>query len=55
MEIDPVHRAPAENYKLITGLIVPRPTAWITSVTPVGHQSRAIFRLRARDAQADRC
>lgn len=32
MDIDPKGRTPDENYKLITGLIVPRPIAWITSL-----------------------
>jgi hypothetical protein len=32
MEIDPQRRTSEDNYKLITGLIVPRPIAWITAL-----------------------
>lgn len=32
MDIDPRGRTPNQNYKLITGLIVPRPIAWVTTL-----------------------
>jgi flavin reductase (DIM6/NTAB) family NADH-FMN oxidoreductase RutF len=31
MHIDPETTAPADNYKLLTNLVVPRPIAWVTS------------------------
>lgn len=31
MQIDPEKTAPADNYKLLTNLVVPRPIAWVTS------------------------
>ena len=43
MEIDPKHHTPEENYKLITGLIVPRPIAWITTLCDDGTINLAPF------------
>ena len=43
MEIDPQRRTSEENYKLITGLIVPRPIAWITTLSDNGRVNLAPF------------
>ena len=43
MEIDPRSRTAEENYKLITGLIVPRPIAWITTLSDNGAVNLAPF------------
>lgn len=43
IEIDPRSRTPDENYKLITGLIVPRPIAWVTSLCADGTVNLAPF------------
>lgn len=34
MQIDPSLHSVADNYKLLTNLVVPRPIAWVTSVNP---------------------
>jgi flavin reductase (DIM6/NTAB) family NADH-FMN oxidoreductase RutF len=31
MQIDPSHHSTADNYKLLTNLVVPRPIAWVSS------------------------
>ncbi len=43
MDIDPKTRTLDETYKLITGLIVPRPVAWITSLSSNGTVNLAPF------------
>ena len=43
MNIDPSQQAPADNYKLMTNLIVPRPIAWITSQNETGVVNLAPF------------
>jgi flavin reductase (DIM6/NTAB) family NADH-FMN oxidoreductase RutF len=34
MHIDPAAHSDAENYKLLTNLVVPRPIAWVTTLGP---------------------
>jgi hypothetical protein len=36
MQIDPSQHSVADNYKLLTNLVVPRPIAWVTSVNVGG-------------------
>ena len=43
IEVDPGPQSHAENYKLMTGLIVPRPIAWISTLSPEGHVNLAPF------------
>jgi flavin reductase (DIM6/NTAB) family NADH-FMN oxidoreductase RutF len=43
MDIDPKTRTLDETYKLITGMIVPRPVAWITSLSSNGAVNLAPF------------
>lgn len=43
MQIDPVLQTKADNYKLLTNLVVPRPIAWITSVGEGGQINLAPF------------
>jgi flavin reductase (DIM6/NTAB) family NADH-FMN oxidoreductase RutF len=43
MQIDPALHSPAENYKLMTNLVVPRPIAWVTSVSQTGVVNLAPF------------
>ncbi|MFT4116019.1 flavin reductase family protein [Bradyrhizobium sp.] len=43
MDIDPNTRTLDETYKLITGMIVPRPVAWITSLSSNGAVNLAPF------------
>lgn len=43
MEIDPTPQTMRENYKLMTGLIVPRPIAWVTTLTAEGKVNLAPF------------
>mgnify|MGYP005828051019 CR=1 FL=1 len=43
MDIDPKKSTPDEAYKLITGMIVPRPVAWITSLSSNGKVNLAPF------------
>jgi flavin reductase (DIM6/NTAB) family NADH-FMN oxidoreductase RutF len=43
MQIDPTLHSPADNYKLLTNLVVPRPIAWITSLGPSGVVNLAPF------------
>jgi flavin reductase (DIM6/NTAB) family NADH-FMN oxidoreductase RutF len=43
MQIDPSHHSGAENYKLLTNLVVPRPIAWVTSLSPSGVVNLAPF------------
>jgi flavin reductase (DIM6/NTAB) family NADH-FMN oxidoreductase RutF len=43
MQIDPSLHSVAENYKLLTNLVVPRPIAWVTSVNAAGVVNLAPF------------
>src|SRR5450432_1473062 len=43
MQIDPARQTGADNYKLLTNLVVPRPIAWITSVSQTGVVNLAPF------------
>ena len=36
MQIDPALQTSADNYKLLTNLVVPRPIAWVTTQSPAG-------------------
>jgi flavin reductase (DIM6/NTAB) family NADH-FMN oxidoreductase RutF len=43
MQIDPALHSTADNYKLITNLVVPRPIAWVSSLGPGGVVNLAPF------------
>ncbi|WP_067221708.1 flavin reductase family protein [Stappia indica] len=43
MEIDPTPQTMRENYKLMTGLIVPRPIAWVSTLSAEGAVNLAPF------------
>jgi len=43
MQIDPFKQSAADNYKLLTNLVVPRPIAWVTSVNSSGMINLAPF------------
>lgn len=43
MQIDPSLHSKADNYKLLTNLVVPRPIAWVTSQSPGGVINLAPF------------
>ena len=43
MQIDPSLNSKADNYKLLTNLVVPRPIAWVTSQSPSGVVNLAPF------------
>jgi flavin reductase (DIM6/NTAB) family NADH-FMN oxidoreductase RutF len=43
MHFDPATRLPAENYKLLTNLVVPRPIAWVTTQNERGVVNLAPF------------
>ena len=43
MQIDPSLHSVADNYKLPTNLVVPRPIAWVTSQSPGGVVNLAPF------------
>ncbi len=43
MQIDPLRHTKADNYKLLTNLVVPRPIAWISSRSPGGVVNLAPF------------
>lgn len=43
MQFDPAHQSAADNYKLLTNLVVPRPIAWVTSQSPSGTVNLAPF------------
>ena len=36
MQFDPALQSNADNYKLLTNLVVPRPIAWVTSQSQSG-------------------
>ena len=43
MQIDPEHLDPQATYKLLTGVVVPRPIAWVTTVSAAGIVNLAPF------------
>ncbi len=43
MQIDPEPQTFLQNYKIMTGLVVPRPIAWITTLSPNGKVNLAPF------------
>jgi flavin reductase (DIM6/NTAB) family NADH-FMN oxidoreductase RutF len=43
MQIDPAQHTAADNYKLLTNLVVPRPIAWVTSLNADGVVNLAPF------------
>lgn len=43
MQIDPGPQTHAQNYRLMTGLVVPRPIAWISTLSPGGKVNLAPF------------
>jgi flavin reductase (DIM6/NTAB) family NADH-FMN oxidoreductase RutF len=43
MRIDPAQQSKADNYKLLTNLVIPRPIAWITSQSAQGVINLAPF------------
>ena len=43
MHIDPAQHSNMDNYKLLTNLVVPRPIAWVSSLSPDGIVNLAPF------------
>jgi flavin reductase (DIM6/NTAB) family NADH-FMN oxidoreductase RutF len=43
MQIDPSLHSTADNYKILTNLVVPRPIAWVTSLSQAGVVNLAPF------------
>ncbi len=43
MQIDPAANSPADNYKLLTNLVIPRPIAWVSSRNADGLVNLAPF------------
>ena len=43
MQIDPSQNSHADNYKLISNLVVPRPIAWVSTLSPGGGVNLAPF------------
>ncbi len=43
MQIDPALHTPADSYKILTNVVVPRPIAWVTSQGPRGVLNLAPF------------
>jgi flavin reductase (DIM6/NTAB) family NADH-FMN oxidoreductase RutF len=43
IEVDPEPQSHAENYKIMTGLVVPRPIAWISTLSPEGRVNLAPY------------
>ena len=43
MQIDPSQNSTADNYKLLTNLVIPRPIAWVTSMNAEGVINLAPF------------
>lgn len=41
MEIDPADLTPRQAYRLLTGVVVPRPIAWVSSLDAAGHRNLA--------------
>ena len=53
MRIDPAYLDAETAYRLITGVVVPRPIAWVTSLSAHGRaQPRPVQRLHLRLAEA---
>ena len=47
MHVDPKTLSAEESYKLMTGVVVPRPVAWVTSLSPSGGVNLATIRAIA--------
>ncbi len=43
VQVDPQTLKAEESYKLITGIVVPRPVAWVTTLSPSGSVNLAPF------------
>lgn len=43
MDLDPASLSPQDRYKLLIGCIVPRPIAWVSTVSPAGLPNLAPF------------
>ncbi len=43
MQIDPTEHSKADNYKILTNVVVPRPIAWVSSLGPTGVVNLAPF------------
>jgi len=43
MDIDPASLSPTDRYKLLIGAIVPRPIAWVSTLSPEGARNLAPF------------
>jgi len=43
MQIDPALHSEADNYKILTNVVVPRPIAWVTTLNPSGLVNLAPF------------
>lgn len=43
MEIDPAQNTTLQNYKIMTGLVVPRPIAWVSTLNEAGTTNLAPF------------
>lgn len=43
MQIDPARHPGADSYRLLTSLVIPRPIAWVTSLSPAGSLNLAPF------------
>jgi flavin reductase (DIM6/NTAB) family NADH-FMN oxidoreductase RutF len=43
MQIDPTQHTQADNYKILTNVVVPRPIAWVTSLSQTGVINLAPF------------
>ncbi len=43
MHIDPAALTPADRYKLLIGAVVPRPIAWVSTISPTGLLNLAPF------------
>ncbi len=54
MQIDPREHAPAELYKLLTGCVLPRPIAWVTTMGAEGRVNLAPATIRGATAKRRR-
>ena len=45
MQIDPTQHSHADNYKILTSVVVPRPIAWVTSLGQTGVVNLAPFSI----------
>ena len=43
MEIDPAHLDAEQSYRLLVGMVVPRPVAWVTTLSSSGVLNLAPF------------